>query len=168
MYLLIRAAHVLFGALWVGIAVFAALFLTPLTSDLGPDAGKVAASLRRRGFLAFMPIIAIGTILSGIALYWRFTNGFSPEGSRTHAGMAYGTGGLLGVIAFLIGALVVSRSMIKATAFAGQAAGATDAAERARLLAQAGALRKRADAAGRLIAVLLVITILLMSTGLYL
>ena len=51
-------------------------------------------------------------ILSGFWLYWRYTGGFSPEGSRTHAAMAFGTGGIIAVLAFLIGALMISRIRI--------------------------------------------------------
>jgi hypothetical protein len=168
MYILIRATHVLFGALWVGIAVFSALFLTPMMRDLGPDAAKAGASLERRGLIVAMPIIAGLTLLSGFWLYWRFTGGFTPEGAHTHAGMAYGTGGLLALISFLIGALVISRSMIGARKAAAAAATTTDAGERGRLLGRAAALQGRAASAGVVIAVLLVITIVLMAIGLYL
>lgn len=168
MYLLVRAIHVLFGAVWVGIAVFAAWIITPLAESLGPDAVKVNAIMRKRGFIAGMPILAGTTILTGVALYYRFTGHFSPEGLRSHAAMVYGTGGVLGIISLLIGALVISRSMIKAETVSKAAAGAKSADERNRMLADAAALRARAGAAGNLIAVLLIITVLLMATGLYL
>jgi hypothetical protein len=167
MYVLVRAIHILFGALWVGIAVCGAWVLTPLSSEFGPDAARISAVFRRRGFIAGMPIIAGLTILSGFWLYWRFAH-ISAEASRTHAGIAYGTGGLLGIIAFVIGGALIGRNMVKAARLAGQAASSASVDERARLMSQATALRHRADAAGNLVAVLLVITVLLMATALYL
>jgi hypothetical protein len=167
MYLWVRAIHVLFGAIWVGIAVFGAWILKPLTTELGSDAAKVQAIMRRRGFVAGMPILALTTILSGLALYYRFTGHFSPEGSRTHAAMAYGLGGGLAIIAFLIGALLISRSMIKAGQLAQGAGSAKTADERNRMLSEAAALRARAGQFGDVVAVLVTITIVLMAIGLY-
>ena len=79
------------------------------------------AALERRGLLAFIPIVVSVSILSGVWLYWRYTGGFSPEISRSHAGMAFGTGGALGILAAIIGIGVVSRSLAKATALTKQA-----------------------------------------------
>jgi len=114
MFLVVMTLHVLCAALWVAIAVFGAVFLTPAARDLGPDGMKIMLALRKRGFVAFVPIIATITVLSGFWLYWRFTAGFSPEVSRSHAGMTFGTGGILGLTALIIGGAVLSRSVVQA------------------------------------------------------
>jgi hypothetical protein len=167
MYLTIRALHVLCGALWVGAAVIGTLWLVPMTGDLGPDAAKVAASFKRRGYLVAIPVIAITAILTGFWLYWRFTGGFSPEVSRTPGAMAFGTGGILAVLAFLVGSLVISRNMMRAAALMQQALSSSDENDKRRLMMVAGGLRNRAALAGRFVAVLVVITIVLMSIGHY-
>jgi hypothetical protein len=168
MYLTIRALHVLCGALWVGAAVIGTLWLVPMTSDLGPDAAKVGASLKRRGYLVAIPVIAATAIVSGFWLYWRYTGGFSPEASRTPAAMAFGTGGVLAVLGFLIGSITISRSMMRATALMQQALAAGNDDDKRRLMNAAGAFRNRAAVGGRIVATLLVITIVLMSVGHYL
>ena len=129
---------------------------------------KVGASLKRRGYLVAVPVIAVTAILSGFWLYWRYTGGFSPEGSRTPAAMAFGTGGILALIAFLIGMLVISRSMMKAMALTEQVMASSNENDKRRLMGVAGGLRARAAVAGRIVAVLVVITIVLMSIAHYL
>jgi hypothetical protein len=167
MYLTIRVLHVLCGAIWVGAAVIGALWLVPMTGDLGPDAAKVGASLKRRGYLVALPVIAATAIVSGIWLYWRFTAGFSPEVSRTPGAMVFGTGGILAIVSFLIGTIVISRSMMRATALMQQAVASTNENDKRRLMAVAAGFRNRAAVGGRIVAALVVITIVLMSIGHY-
>lgn len=166
-YLSIRTLHILCGALWVGFAVFGALWLMPMAQDLGPDAAKVGQSLQRRGYMAAIPIVSLVAILSGVWLYWRVTGGFEPAASATPAAMAFGTGGVLAILSWVIGVLFIGRGMANAGAIAIKAASATEA-ERHRMLAEATALRTRALIINRLVAAMLVITIVLMSVAHYL
>ena len=166
-YLTVRFLHVLAGAIWVGFAIFSAFFLMPAMKEVGPDGGKVMAALERRGLLAFVPIVVSVSILSGIWLYWRYTGGFSAEISRSHAGMAFGTGGALGILAAIIGIGVVSRSLAKASALTKQAMTLPEA-QRASVMAPVPGLRQRAMTGARVAAVLVIITIGLMSVGLLL
>ena len=106
----LRAAHVLLAALWIGAGMFATLFLGPAMADMGPAGGQVIGALGRRGFLTYMAIVPGTTVLTGIYLYWRFTGGFDPAVMSTHAGMAFGTGGLLGLASLIIGGSVIGRS----------------------------------------------------------
>ena len=129
-FFVVLILHALCGALWVGAAVIAALFLTPAARDLGPDGMKMMLALRKRGFVAYMPVIATLTVLSGIWLYWRFTAGFSAEVSRSHTGMAYGIGGLLGLIALIIGGAVLSASVVKAMKLSTEAASLPEGPDR--------------------------------------
>lgn len=166
-YLSIRALHVLCGALWAGFAVFGAVWLMPMMQDLGPDAAKAGQSLERRGFMAAVPVVALLAILSGAWLYWRFTGGFGPEASATPAAMAFGTGGVLAILSWILGGLFIGRSMAKAGALSIAAAKAPEA-ERGKMLAQAAALRRSAMLFNRLVALLLVIIVTLMSVAHYL
>lgn len=163
-YLSIRVLHVLLGAIWVGVIVFTALFLTPAMRDLGPESAKLMASLRARGLIVFMPVVAGVTILSGIYLYWRYTAGFSPEVSRTPSGMAFGIGGACGILAYIIGMTIVSVSMSKAAKLA-QALPTTPEPQRAALMATVNAHRQRAARASQIVAVLVVAAVMLMAAA---
>jgi uncharacterized membrane protein len=166
-YLMIRVLHLLCGATWLGMAVFSAWFLMPAIRDAGPDAVKVMAGLDRRGLTAAIPILAVTSVLSGFWLYWRYTAGFSPEVSRSHSGMAFGLGGVTGIIALVIGAAIINRSLAQAGTASIRAAGLPDGRERQAFMASAGRLQARAHAATHAVAVLLIITTILMSAALY-
>ena len=166
-YLLIRVLHVLCGALWVGAALFSSLFLTPAAQDLGPDGAKVMLALRKRGLIAYFPIIATITLLSGVWLYWRFTAGFSPEVSRSHAGMAFGLGAVCGLAGFIVGGPILSVSLVKAMKLSTEAAGLPDGRDKADRLSRAAALRRRAALAGQIVSVLLVAATMLMALARY-
>jgi hypothetical protein len=167
LFLSVRVLHVLVGATWLGVAVFASFFVIPAIQETGPDGGKVMAALVRRGLIAFVPSIGGLTVLTGIYLYWHFTDGFDPGLSASMGGRVFGTGGLLGLVAAIIGGSVVTRSMKKVMALTTQAGTIADPAARASLMQQASQLRQRAGTAGRIVAVLLIITIILMSMGHY-
>jgi hypothetical protein len=166
-YLVIRVLHILLGAFWLGTAVFGAWYLLPAVADAGPDGAKVVEALQRRGWVAVTPVVAMLSIITGIWLYWRYTAGFSPDLSRSHAGMSFGIGGTCGVLAAVIGGAVLSRSLVKAGKLAAEAAGTTDATRRGALMAQALGLRRRALMAARLVSVLLVTAIVLMSIAVF-
>jgi uncharacterized membrane protein len=163
MYLIIRVLHVLCGALWVGAALFSSLFLTPAARDLGPDGGKLMLALRKRGLIAYFPVIATITLISGVWLYWRFTAGFSPEVSRSHAGMAFGLGAVFGLAAFIVGGPILSVSLVRAMKLSTEAASLPDGRDKTDRLARAAALRRRAAGAGQIVSVLLVVATILMA-----
>ena len=165
LYLGIRVLHILMGALWVGLAVFVAFFLMPAVGDSGPEGGKVMAALERRRFVVYAPVVAALTVLSGLWLYWRYTAGFSATIAASHAGMAFGLGGALGIVSAVLGGAVLSRAAATATALFREAAGLPEGPTRAAKLASAQQFRARAQAVARLVAVLLIITVGLMSVA---
>lgn len=165
-HLFIRELHILCGALWFGIAVFGSLFLLPAVESLGAEGGKFMQALQKRGFIVFMPIIAVTTIVSGIYLFYVATGGFNPDIARTHAGRSFSIGGGIAIIAFLIGALFISRNMAKVSGIM-RALPTTPEAQRAGLLATAATLRRRSEIAGHVVAVLLTITLVLMTIAIY-
>ncbi len=166
-FLSVRALHVLLGATWLGMALLASMFVMPAIRDAGPDGGKVLAAMARRGLVAFIPSIAGLTVLSGLWLYWRFTDGFNPAVSGSAGAMVFGMGGVLGLVAAVLGGSVVGRNIKKVLKLSGEAAATSDAAAREALLRQAGQAGQKAGAAGRLVTVLLAITIVLMAIGHY-
>ena len=162
LYLAIRVVHVLFGASWVGMTLSSVAYLIPVQKLLGPDAARLAPLVRSRAWI--FPVVATLTLLSGFWLYWR--RGFMGENGASHPAMAFGLGGLLGILAYVIGIAVVSRSLIRATALSTEATEAP-AARKPELLALATAARARAEMATKIVAVLLVLTTILMAVGLY-
>jgi hypothetical protein len=167
LFLSLRVLHVLLGAAWLGAAVLLSFFLMPAVQDVGPDGGKVVIALVGRRLDAYIASIAGLTVLSGLYLYWHFTDGFDPSISSTMGGQVFGAGGVLGLVSAIIGGRVVARNMKKAVALMTQSTGVADAAARSALMAQAMLYRQKAATGGRVVAFLLIVTIMLMALGHY-
>ncbi|HKS06383.1 MAG TPA: hypothetical protein VJR92_08735 [Gemmatimonadaceae bacterium] len=163
---ILRAVHVLGGVIWVGTMFFNTIFLLPAIRDAGPDGGKVMNALVKRGLPVFMPVVALLTIISGSWLYWRASVGFQPEYMRSGPGMAFGTGGVLAILAFLVGMVTMRPMMMKMAALGPRVAQAA-AGERDALVAEMNALRDRLGSLGNVVLVLLVCAALAMGIAQY-
>jgi hypothetical protein len=168
LHIILRLLHIVLGAIWVGIIVFNAVFLGPTVAELGPDGGKVMGALQRRGMMTFLPTIGLLTLLTGLWLFWIVSLGFDPAYLRSGPGHAFGTGGLLAIIGFLLGIAVMRPAMVRVMALAQGMAQVTDEATRAAHQGEIQALRARASTTGRVVAVLLVLATAAMAVGRYL
>ena len=166
LFLVLRAAHVLIASLWIGAVALSTFYIFPAMEESGPAAGPVMGALMRRKIHVYMASIGGTTVLTGLYLYYRFTGGFDPSLSATRAAMVFGTGGVAGLIALILGGAVVSRSAKKAGETGARLASAHDA-DRADLMAQMAAARRRAATGSRIVFVLQLIAILLMAIGHY-
>jgi uncharacterized membrane protein len=166
-YLSARILHVTLGAFWVGAMVFAAFFLMPAIAEAGPDGAKVMAGINRRQYMNILPVVALTNVISGLWLYWRFTNGFDPEISRTPGAMVFGTGGVLALIALHLGLAVVRKNILKAGALMAKVGGMPDGPDKAKLASEAATLRGKAMKAAPIVAVILLLTVALMAIGHY-
>ncbi len=168
MMILLRLLHIVSGALWVGIAVFLPFYLMPSLGEAGPDAaGRVMSGLQKRKMHIHLPIAALLTILTGYLLYWKASAGFQPEFMGSGPGIAFGTGGLLATIAFVIGMAVARPSMTKAVRLSQELQTASEG-ERPELVASIQRLRQRGATAGAAVAVLVLLALVTMAVARYL
>ena len=165
-FLTLRVAHVLVSAIWIGATVFISILLMPVIEGSGPIGGQIMANLERKGMTKFFASIGGTAVLTGIYLYWHFTGGFDPTVSRSNAGMAFGVGGVAGLVALIIGGAVIGRSSRKVLAIMGQVANASEA-QKGPLLQEANALRGKMKTFGTLVLLLQVIALVLMALGHY-
>jgi hypothetical protein len=166
LFLSLRAAHVLLAAVWVGATFFTSLLLMPVIEGSGPIGGQLMQNLEKKGMTAFFAVLGGTTVLTGIYLYWHFTGGFDPEISRSHAGMAFGIGGVAGILAVIIGGSVIGRSSRKVLALMEQVPKASEA-QKGALLKEADMLRGRMKTFGTLVLVLQLIALLTMAVAHY-
>ena len=165
--LVLRFAHVLFGALWVGMMAFQTFFLMPALAELGPDAGKFMGALMRRRIPIILPIIALITLVSGFWLFQRLSGGAAAGLMRTPMGLAFGSGGLAALLAFLLGIVVVRPAMMRSTELA-QSLASAPPAERVTRSAEIQRLRARGTMAGWVVMVLLLYALGAMAVARYL
>jgi len=166
LFLALRASHVLLAALWIGAVAFTTFLLMPALEEAGPAAGPVLGALLRRKLQAVMASLGGTTVLTGLYLYYRFTGGFDPALSATRAAMVFGTGGLAGIAALIIGGAVVGRSA-KQMADLGARLATAPAPARAAMAEEMSAARRRAAVGSRIIVALQVFAIVLMAIGHY-
>ena len=134
----LRIAHVGAAMAWFGGAIVGGVFLFPTARALGPEAGPFMDYLtKRRRISVYFPIVAAITILAGLALYWRDSNGLDPAWIASPPGLAFTIGGIAAIVAFVGGMILI-----------GPGAAAQAAVQRE--LAASGAAQPNADQQRRL------------------
>jgi hypothetical protein len=166
-FLLIRVLHVVLAGAWLGAVMFVTFLLGPTLNQMGPAGGPVMAALVRRGSVKYMASIGGTTILTGFYLFWRFTSGFDPTISGSHAGIAFSVGALAGLIALILGGSMVGGSVKKLADLGGKVATMPEGADRAALVKTMDMLRGRTETFGRIVTVLLLISMAAMALGHY-
>jgi hypothetical protein len=166
-FLSIRAFHVLLASTWIGSTIFVSTLLMPAIETSGPSGGQVMMRIDRRGIMAYMAVLGGTTVLTGLYLFWHFTGGFDPSVSTSHAGLAFGTGGVAGILAGIIGGSVVGRGAKTATDLRSQAVSTTDEAARGALMQRAAALGRRVKIGSRVVIALQATALILMAVGHY-
>lgn len=165
-FLSMRVLHVLLAAVWIGATVFMSVLLMPAINEAGPAGGQVMIGLNKKGVTPFFAALGGLTVLTGIYLFWRFTGGFDPEISKTHAGMAFGIGGVCGILATIIGGAIVGRSSKKVVELM-EEAGKAEAGRRGAIMQEVGALKQRLTTFGAVVLFLQVVALVLMAVGHY-
>ena len=165
--LALRFLHVFFGALWVGMMAFQVFFLGPALGEAGPDAGKVMAGLMKRRIPLIMPVIALIVLVSGSWLLVRSSGGNMAAYMATPMGKAFAWGGVIAILAFLVGMVVMRPWMMKSMKLM-QSLPSMPPEQRGAAQAEIQKLRARGDAMGKVVAFMLMITLGLMAVARYL
>lgn len=153
--ILLRLIHILTGIVWVGGMTFFMFFLLPGLQGEPAVMGKVMQGLARRNYMLLMPLIAIATILSGLAMIWVTSGGHVGLYMQTRSGHTFTMAGGLAILGFLVGMFLSRPAGMKAAAIGAQMATATDPAEQARLKDQMAGLQKKSGVYSILVMVLL-------------
>ena len=164
---LLRVAHIVGGVFWVGSVLFLAGFLLPGLRAAGPSAGPVMQQLVQvRRLPLWLMGAAIVTVLSGIALYWHDSAGFTSDWLASGQARVFGMGGVLALIAVVLGMAVNSPAGKQLGALMDrlQAAGRPPTPEE---LAAMQALQRKLSRATTWAAVLLVLATTAMAVARY-
>jgi uncharacterized membrane protein len=165
--LVLRVVHVVAGVFWAGAVLFVAHFLEPAVREAGPDGAKVMQALQKRRYLDVLPAAAALTLVSGFWLYWRTFGRVHPGPGAQGPEIALGIGGLVSLVAFVVGVSVMRPSALRI----GRVGAELDQAppeRKAALVEELGRLRGRMRLAGRVVAALLGVVIVTMAVARYL
>ncbi|HEY2396866.1 MAG TPA: hypothetical protein VGH81_12950 [Rudaea sp.] len=156
LFSVLRAAHILTAALWLGAGAMLTLYIMPSVRSIGAAGGSVMAELMRRGLGIFMASVAGLTILSGFLLFWMWSQARGPGAMHGTGAMLLSFGALAGIAAAIVGGAVLGRASHELARLAGAPAG--DAATQSRI----AALHRRGAAASKVTLTLLIAALLLM------
>ncbi|MDP1890712.1 MAG: hypothetical protein Q8K55_07425 [Gemmatimonadaceae bacterium] len=164
--LVLRIIHVVGAILWGGTAMFVAFFLMPAMGMAGPAGAPVMGALVKRRLFVIVPTVAVITMLAGLRLLWRISDGYSAAYFATSAGMTYFIGTIVSITGFAI-FLTVSRPALGKMGTLQQQMAQAAESERGALMTQMNAVRGRAGAAAKAIALLLIIATVTMAIARY-
>ena len=164
--LILRVLHVVGAVLWAGTAMFVSFFLLPAMGMAGPAGAPVMGALVTRRLFVIVPSVAVITMLAGLRLLWLISDGYGAAFFASRSGMTYATGTIASIVAFTI-FVTVNRPALGRMGHLQQQLAQAPETDRAPLMAQLSAVRGRAGAASRAIALLLTIAAITMAIGRY-
>ena len=160
--LALRLLHISFGVLWAGSVLNFALFIAPAIKASGPDGAKFMLQLGKTSYPIVILVSAMITILSGILLIGKLSNGFEPAWFHSSYARVLTAGSGLAFIAFIID-FTVNRPATMRVNKIGDAVAKSGAAPTNEQMNQLMSLRKRIFTATNYIAVLLTLSVISMS-----
>ena len=165
--ILLRLIHIVCGVFWAGALIFIATFLEPSVRAVGPEGGRVMLAIIRRRYLDIMPAIALLTILSGLAMMWKVSGGFSPEWMRSRYAMTLSLGASFALLAFIIGVFALRPAALRVSRLGPAMAQLPDGPAKDAQQAELAALRARMGGLGRWVAAFLALAVCAMAVARY-
>jgi uncharacterized membrane protein len=163
----LRILHILAGVFWVGSTLLVYFFLQPAAGEVGPAAGPFMTHLSTKKRLPDVILAAAGiTILAGLLMYWRVTDGLDADLITSPYGWSITLGALAAIVAVGLGGSIVRPSMKRAAQIGQEAAAAGGATpEQA---AQIQSLQRRVRTIGNVVTPLLIFAVVAMASARYL
>lgn len=119
--IILRVVHILAGVFWVGTAIFFFFFLEPSVRELGNAGEKFMGHLvNKKKMPIVINVTAAVTVLAGILLYWRGSDGFDLDWIMSATGLGFTVGGVAAILAFAAG-LVFIKPAVNRMGIIGQA-----------------------------------------------
>ena len=121
--ILLRLAHVVAGAAWVGGAFVMILLVTRTARLRGADGDAFMTTLLTQGKAArYFEIAAITTVLAGGLLYFRASGGFQMEWITSPSGIGFTIGAVAAIVSLVWGGVVVGPAGKRAAAIEAEVA----------------------------------------------
>jgi hypothetical protein len=108
----LRVIHIGSAMSWFGGAIIGSFFLGPTADALG-RAGQpfMEHLMKRRRMGIFFPVVALLTVVSGSALYWRDSGGLQSAWIASPVGLGFTIGGLAAIASFVLGLILIGPSI---------------------------------------------------------
>ncbi|MGH2674652.1 MAG: hypothetical protein ACRDKA_04870 [Actinomycetota bacterium] len=166
--IILRVVHIFSGVFWVGTAIFFFFFIEPSVKELGTTGEKFLGHVtEKKKAVLFVTASAALTILAGILLYWRDSDGFDLDWITSATGLGFTVGSVAGILAFAFGLIFIKPAVDRMGAIGQELAtgGGPPTEAQAAEMQQLGA---RLTLIGRIDLVLLTVAVVAMATARYL
>lgn len=164
---LMRFVHVFAGVLWVGAAFLFLFFISPSVKATAPNSQKFMQHfIIRRKYPKFMATVAILTVLSGVALYWRGAGGDLTGWLQTGPGLGLTIGSIAAILVIPLGIFLLSPLTDRLGMLSAQLESAGGPPSQA-LLSEIQKVDKRLHSLEWIDFILLLISVLTMATARY-
>lgn len=165
--IVLRLLHIVTGILWGGALVFMTFYLMPAVRDAGPAGGAVMAGLMKRRLMTVLPLVALVTIASGLALVWLASGGNLAGYVQSPSGKLFTSSGGLAILAFAIGVTVSRPAGMEVGRLAARLPQVSDPAERELLAGRMALLQRRNLQASRAVSALVLLAAMGMAVARY-
>jgi uncharacterized membrane protein len=165
--ILLRAIHVVAGALWMGAAIVYLFYIKPSVKSIGPAGPQFMQNLmERQRYPVFMMSTSLLTVLAGIILYFNSSGGFKLAWITTGPGIGFTIGSLAALVAFVVGSFVIGPTAGKMGVL-GQEIGRAGGPPTAEQMSAMQALEVRLNRAETIDFIMLTIAMVTMATARY-
>lgn len=160
--IIFRLLHIGCGVFWAGSVIHFAYFVIPAVKKSGSEGTKYIQQLGRTGFPIAMVLSSVITIVAGVLLLWKLSNHFEKIWFTTLYAKILSVGMVTSIIAFLIGFTVNRPAADRVNRISAEIA-KTGNPPSTDQMNELMALRDRIFKGTKVVAVLLIITIISMS-----
>lgn len=166
--IILRVIHIAAGIFWVGAAFVLFLFVQPSVKDLGPDGQRFMGHLATRKRLPLVILLSgIVTVLAGLLLYWRTSDGLDVDWITSGPGLGFTVGAVAAIVTLALG-LSITKPAIDRIGVLGQEIAGGGGQPTPQQGAEMQRLQARTVAVGRVSMVLLAIAVVAMAIARYL
>jgi uncharacterized membrane protein len=166
--IILRVIHIAAGTFWVGAAFVLFLFIQPSVKELGPDGQRFMGHLAVKKKLPMLITLAgILTVLAGILLYWRASDGFDADWISSGPGVAFTVGGLAAIATLALG-LSITKPTVDRIGALGQEIGSSGGQPTPSQASEMQRLQARLGLMGRWTMVLLTLAVVAMAAARFL
>ena len=165
MIVILHLLHILSGAIWFGAIIVVTYFFMPSVTAAGPAGGQVMKNMVDRKYPQVMMALMAITVLSGIALMWWSSAGFSAQWMASRFGRTLSLGGGMAILAAFFGTVMARPTMMRMQALVAEMKGGAPSSDQQ---AEMTRLQGRMKTSTQIVAILITLAAAAMASARYL
>ncbi len=161
--MIVRAVHILVASLWFGAGLLLTVVVMPAFREAGLDGASMMQRFKQRRLAVYMASMSGLTVLTGLWLFWKASNGLDAQAMHSSAVMVLGLGAICGMVAAVLAGAILGRGADAMTDILASASALPDGAERDARLHQLSVIQRRFARASVLVIALMLLAMACMT-----